>query len=485
MKNKGFAISGIIYTLLVLFIILVIALLYMFNSRKTILDKLKEKVLNDINVEIDYTPQIYGPNDEEKEYQEYTANLTGYYELNLTSSNNSILKSTFYLKEGETLYLKVGSKTYNNGESQIYTLDNNTKNLLMQITNTTYYINENYNNRIFLNTNYTRNSSLIGNGNITINYIKSEKLNLNLNKVKYIRECLYSNSLDAPNEWSEIMAIMNGENKITNKITGTAENLNLIIDKDITTSTNSTVEGKSCVTIELDRTYNLDYIKTWHKYTDNRIYYNRELAVSTNGVDYKNIDNYELPETINGNTVSAYEISKTLLVGNVYLPVKKYLDATWLRIFHHNNRNGLVLWDSDAQVLTINGYNNLFKQSALYNIAEYVSLNNKYELLLEYPNNDSAKYNRWTQTSNFTTKNTITGYTPIKIDFNSAAAPFVGLKINGTSSSVVSGNTSWYYAVGARITYSKDGNTGILGYDTNPITGTVDLWVRIDGYLKN
>ena len=49
MKNKGFAVTGIIYTLMVIFIILIITLLAMFNNRKGLLDKLKDRVLEDIN----------------------------------------------------------------------------------------------------------------------------------------------------------------------------------------------------------------------------------------------------------------------------------------------------------------------------------------------------------------------------------------------------------------------------------------------------
>ena len=44
MNQKGFAITGFIYTILVLFIGLLIAILALLNSRKTVLDKLKEKV---------------------------------------------------------------------------------------------------------------------------------------------------------------------------------------------------------------------------------------------------------------------------------------------------------------------------------------------------------------------------------------------------------------------------------------------------------
>ena len=44
MNNKGFAISGIIYTILLIFLIVLAGILSLFNSRKNVLDNLKNKV---------------------------------------------------------------------------------------------------------------------------------------------------------------------------------------------------------------------------------------------------------------------------------------------------------------------------------------------------------------------------------------------------------------------------------------------------------
>ncbi len=44
--NKGFIASGILYTLLLLFLVLIISLISMFSSRKLILDRLKDNILN-------------------------------------------------------------------------------------------------------------------------------------------------------------------------------------------------------------------------------------------------------------------------------------------------------------------------------------------------------------------------------------------------------------------------------------------------------
>lgn len=483
MNNKGFAITGIIYTLMVLFIILIIALLSMFNDRKKILDKLKDKVQNNINTEIDYTPASFNPKSvtelEQDEFYTYEVKIKGYYELKLISSNGSVLKSELYLKEGEKLYLKVGSKTYNSGKSEIYFSKEDKTSLLMQITNTNNIVTDNYKNRLFQKTNYTKNTLELGDGSIIITYVTKEKKNTDLNKVRYIKDCITGNNLNQVNEWSEIEAILNGENRALNKkVTGDVSDANLIVDGNIKTITSSNNNGESCVVIDLDRTYNLDYINTWHNYSDNRVYYDRKVSVSADGTNYKVIDNYEKNETIDGLNISAYEINKTMLVGKVYLPIKQYEGATWMRIFHHNNMSGTILWDARAQVLSTNGYDSTHKKSALYYLKDYISSGNKYELLLEYPDIDKNKYNRWIQTSDFTENTNITGYTAIKTDFTSTRAPFNGLKLNGVDS-IITGSVNLNYSIGALTNIDN----GITGYG-NIITGNVDLWIRIDEYLK-
>lgn len=49
MNNKGFAVSSIIYSLLILFIILIFGILSILGSRKLILDKLKYQVMDELN----------------------------------------------------------------------------------------------------------------------------------------------------------------------------------------------------------------------------------------------------------------------------------------------------------------------------------------------------------------------------------------------------------------------------------------------------
>ena len=51
MNNKGFAVSGIIYSILILFLILIFSILSIMGARKMVLDKLKNDVMNELNDE--------------------------------------------------------------------------------------------------------------------------------------------------------------------------------------------------------------------------------------------------------------------------------------------------------------------------------------------------------------------------------------------------------------------------------------------------
>ena len=49
LQNKGFAISGIIYSILILFLLLLFSILSIMGARKMVLDKLKNDVINELN----------------------------------------------------------------------------------------------------------------------------------------------------------------------------------------------------------------------------------------------------------------------------------------------------------------------------------------------------------------------------------------------------------------------------------------------------
>ena len=52
MNNKGFAVSGIIYSILILFLVLIFGVLSLLGTRKLILDKVKNDVMNELNDDV-------------------------------------------------------------------------------------------------------------------------------------------------------------------------------------------------------------------------------------------------------------------------------------------------------------------------------------------------------------------------------------------------------------------------------------------------
>lgn len=462
MNNKGFAVSGIIYGILVLFIILLIALLSMFNSRKTVLDELKDKVLNEVGSNVEIKDFTYTKNNE---IYEYKVLIKGYYKIELKNINGSILSTNIYLRDGEKLYFKM-----NGSKVGIYS-DKTTTVPIVILDNTSYNVNETFNDKYFLNTSFKENTGNTINS-INVKYTETIRKNKDLNQVRYIKDCISKNNVDDTNMWSEIRAIVKGENVALNKEIKIYDEKNNQIESDINFITDGNIntfqsEGY-CIVVDLGRTYNIDYLYSYHDIDTNKKYYDYNLSVSSANIEYKPVYLYEDNNII----VSAFENSKTKLVNKIYIPVKIFDGATWLRIYHFNNLNGTVYWDAQAQVLSENGYNTIHKKSLLNYLNKFL-LNNKYELLLEYPEYASNKYIRWTQTSDFTKLNTISGYKLVKNTFNTSN--FNGLKLSGTTNALVTTGDNKHYEIGSY----NNGSTGVYGFNDELIGSSVDLWVRI------
>jgi hypothetical protein len=473
MNQKGFAVSGFIYTILILFIGLLIAILALLNSRKAVLDELKNKVLGDV-----YTTNVvtYDPFKETGEILEFSAKAQGYYQFNLqspktTESNGSSLSFEVYLLKGQSLYFLIGSKKYNNETTQIISDKNNLNSIIASISSSDYSISENYNGKIITDVEVSFNNNTDV-GQITVDYQNESKKNSDLNKVKYIKSCVNSDNA----VWSEIMAIVDGENKaFGKKVTseGIEQDLSNVVDNSKKTSVTLNGTGEQCLIIDLERTYNLDRVIVYHE--SGKIPYGNKIYVSTDGVSYRLISNLEPVEDTNGINVNGYQEEQVRNVDGIYVPVKEFDDALWLRVFHHNNLNGTVLWDSLSQVSINGGYDELNKQTILYALSNYKNKSGKFEFLLEYSNKDG--YNRWIQTSNpVTTSEKVTGYKAVHIDWNQNN--WNGLAKSNSGSTLIDGSvgsSNWYYAIGA----IKNVDNGI--YSNDSITGGyVDLWVRID-----
>ena len=484
MNSKGFAVTGIIYSLMILFIILVIALMSMFSDRKTTLDKFKSDIMEEINGNLDVKSNIFTPTTTQNEFY-HKIPLDGYYEINMMSSNGISLTSEFYFYKNNNLKITFN---VNDGGVNLYVDDNIIASINNNSTSDNYYLIEQYHDRVFMNTKFDNsNQGSMTNGSFIINFKKRTRKNEAFDDVKYVKDCIYSDNSSSTNYgWSEFMVIHNGENIIKNaRLDETKSNINSSTVSalynynytDVVLSTKPK-EEESCVVFKLSDTsaINLDYINVWH-YPDNRIYFGRKLSVSKDGTNYVDIDVIEKNETISGNLVSAFNQKKVISINNKYFPIKKFDGANWIRIFHHNSKNGTINWSSRSQVLD-DIYDTAYKKSLLNQINLFKT-NNKYEFLLEYPDIDSKKYNRWVQSNDITKSSEldVKDYSKIHVDFTSDDHPFNGLKYSNGNYTVINGDDDNYYAIG----YLK--NNPIPGYG-NDITGRIDLWIRIDEYLK-
>lgn len=157
----------------------------------------------------------------------------------------------------------------------------------------------------------------------------------------------------------------------------------------------------------------------------------------------------------------------------------KMLDdgSVWARIFHHNCTGSVYFSDDEPE--HFRDINNPAKYSLLYllNSDKFKNSDGKYEFLLEYPDDNPGKYNRWKQSSNPCTSTTVSGYEAIHIDWTSNSRG--GLLLNsGNDFTFIKGSTTsaWFYSIGSRISWSG----GLPGYTSSKSCTSVNLYVRID-----
>lgn len=118
--------------------------------------------------------------------------------------------------------------------------------------------------------------------------------NNQLTDVRYIEDCVDSNTANGDAEWIEVQAISNGINVAKGKyvnISGAGGgNLALIVD-GIMDNPDSRAKGatKNCISIDLKEKYNLDELAVWHQYKDNRSYRGHVIRVSTNQTTWTTI----------------------------------------------------------------------------------------------------------------------------------------------------------------------------------------------------
>lgn len=476
MKKNGFAITGFIYTIFVIFLGLMITILALFNNRKNVLDNLKKSVLKDVNQTVGTS---YEPYTKTNTINEFTARTKGYYKFILKSpkignSKGSTVTFSLYLAKGETIYILVGSSNYNGGSTEIRSSKNDTNSVIARAS---YDVSKNfvakeYLDRIIMDTDIQNNNSTTN--SVEVNYDSKVKKNENLNGVQYIKDCINGNSINNENNWSEISVMVEGVNKAINKNIIANFSASNITDGNKSTYATSSKDDEQCIILNLERPYNIDTISILHK--ENVTYYDNKVYVSNDNKNYKLIRNNEEKESSTGIVINAYDEEQVMQVGDVYVPVKKLLDGSkWIRIFHHNNLKGTVYWDSLSQITTSGGYESSYKQSVLYNLDAYKNKSNQYEFLLEY--SDISGYNRWIQTSNpVNTIENVTGYKAINISWNTNS--WYGLAKSNSGSTLLDGvkESGIYYPVGV----SRSNVSGIKVNDSLITNESTNLWVRIN-----
>lgn len=124
MNNKGFAVTGILYTLLVLFLVLMISLLTVFSNRKNILNKLKDSIATDETSLKCRVGQIWNFEYTGSE-QTFTVPCSGTYKIELWGASGGSYSDTYHggyggytigsydLKTVDTIYINVGGTPNN------------------------------------------------------------------------------------------------------------------------------------------------------------------------------------------------------------------------------------------------------------------------------------------------------------------------------------------------------------------------------------
>lgn len=244
-KNKGIVLSGLIYALLVFFLLLLASLMFILQFRQLSINKLKKD-----SVAI-YDQYIYTYGYTGKE-QTFTAPKTGKYYVQLwgasatwgrggyTSGYINLNKDEqFFIYVGQAMTSVFNSTTFNGGTGSA--------------------------------------DGYPGGGATDIRVYP-------IKKYRYVRDYLNGNSSEVWSHWVEIQVYDRYGNIISlNKpVVGSfvSSTLNLVTNNDLTAANNvGAGPGEQWVEIDLGSEYEISMVKTYHYYTDGRSYYGTKTQV--------------------------------------------------------------------------------------------------------------------------------------------------------------------------------------------------------------
>lgn len=184
-------------------------------------------------------------------------------------------------------------------------------------------------------------------------------------------------------------------------------------------------------------------------------------------------------------------------IDSITVPAKVFDDGIWMNVYYHNSKNGTVLFSNANNWFEARNTNSENKRSILFTLVNNnFKIGNKYELLLQYPDESEITRNRWLQTyspidsagtvANGTGSEVVPGYEPKHIDWNTNY--WGGLALSTVSACYINGSighSNWFYAIGPS-TVHQNGvpSTSAVTSGISVTKGRVELWVRIDDYFK-
>ena len=156
-------------------------------------------------------------------------------------------------------------------------------------------------------------------------------------------------------------------------------------------------------------------------------------------------------------------------------PNKKILPdgSTWLRIFHHNNHSGTVLFNSESEAMNCNTSD---KYSALYLLEYYRNESGSFEFMAIQPELSKDTIYRWKQSNNPTNSSSTQGY----INITNGEGGLVKCSGN-TLCAKTSTTDNWWCAIGSQAKYGD----GIPGFGNKTVTESLDLYVRVNNSESN
>ena len=155
LNNKGFAITSVIYAMILLFIVLMTMTIAILGRRKILLNRSRDIAKNVLN-ETDYIYE-YKYKDEYKDiYQTFTAPFSGYYRVELWGAQNGNKNGAYAtgiinLNQEDKLYVYIGNSTV--FDSSIRYDTNVDSSIIMKLTSDekNNYINSSNDNHKFVN----------------------------------------------------------------------------------------------------------------------------------------------------------------------------------------------------------------------------------------------------------------------------------------------------------------------------------------------